>query len=637
MKRLIDLRGAAARAALTLILFLCVWAFGQNEHRPVTSPDARQLENELRRVWFWLGHWDVKKDVPTRLRDATEGQHFLYVDGDDARIYFFANGEWKHIQIAKQGIEEVLAGTDTTYLTIADTSWLATEWWVTHLNYLPRVDVGDSITTYITNKQDDSDTTTWDATAYDLITGLALKLDKTAFDDSVAANDIVVKADSVLLFATQYDIAGLGGGSGGGAFVGNVKMLQPGDAIEDSLEALTGTITEPWLVLLAPGIYTVTGTITPTGYITVAGIDPEPTHTVIQILKTNLNVFRFQGYNWCLKNLTIKKTQASATSSSVIRANYTETNAPPGAFVIDNCVVVDSSGSSVSPTISIEASQGVNSIIKNSKIVNLMGTGDYGYGIEINWSSTPNLYTADKYRFTVDNCIIDNFDNGIRYSSGAYVHAYITNNYILNSDYGIRVVSNSTTLSQNIHFSNNLFRNNEDDISYYCISNRLINIWDDNIAGNRDVSGLTGSNYTLFYKNAYTRFFLTTSTLTPALTQNVWTKVTGFDTKDGYGFYVAGDSTKAFSPGLYNVTGTFTLSGASGDVYDIQLMIGGDLDTQLKTSITLDGTGNTATSFSGIVNIAANDWLSLWVRNTANDNDATFTTCNFSAIKIISD
>ena len=93
---------------------------------------------------------------------------------------------------------EILTESDTTAL-------LATQYDISSL--LPKADVGDSIAIYIATKQDDSDTTTWDATAYDLTTGLALKLDKTAFDDSLAAYDLLYRdefADSIAVYSAEY-------------------------------------------------------------------------------------------------------------------------------------------------------------------------------------------------------------------------------------------------------------------------------------------------------------------------------------------------------------------------------------------------------------------------------------------------
>jgi len=115
-------------------------SFGQNEHRPVSSSDARRMENELRRIWFWLAHWDVRSSAP-RDRDGKAGEHFLYVHGSTVRIYFHDGSVWKYIDVSNSTFSNYLLKTELTdslnaraFYSATDTvSTLATQYDLTQL------------------------------------------------------------------------------------------------------------------------------------------------------------------------------------------------------------------------------------------------------------------------------------------------------------------------------------------------------------------------------------------------------------------------------------------------------------------------------------------------------------------------
>jgi hypothetical protein len=111
-------------------------ALGQNEHRPVTSPDARQLEPELRRIWDWLGKWEVRSSLPSN-RDGRNGQHFLYQSSGELRAYFYHGSQWHWFPVDSARVGDISAvvagyglngggysGAVTVY---ADSSELATQ------------------------------------------------------------------------------------------------------------------------------------------------------------------------------------------------------------------------------------------------------------------------------------------------------------------------------------------------------------------------------------------------------------------------------------------------------------------------------------------------------------------------------
>ena len=98
---------------LMILIFGTGISFGQNEHRPISSSDARRMENEMRRIWFWLAHWDVRHSAP-RDRDGKAGEHFLYISGSTCRIYFHDGSVWKYIDVSNSTFSNYLLKSELT-------------------------------------------------------------------------------------------------------------------------------------------------------------------------------------------------------------------------------------------------------------------------------------------------------------------------------------------------------------------------------------------------------------------------------------------------------------------------------------------------------------------------------------------
>jgi hypothetical protein len=116
-----------------------------------------------------------------------------------------------------------------------------------------------------------------------------------------------------------------------------------------------------------------------------------------------------------------------------------------------------------------------------------------------------------------------------------------------------------------------------------------------------------------------------TSDYTPAVTQNVYTKITPtFTTLEASNITVAGDSLTIVTAGDYYAVFHATVRGSNGDDFTVQLRVN---NVSVKTvRVTTTGTSNyqPVPLQYYIKNLVAGDDIAFWVTNTANNNDPTF-------------
>lgn len=120
------------------------------------------------------------------------------------------------------------------------------------------------------------------------------------------------------------------------------------------------------------------------------------------------------------------------------------------------------------------------------------------------------------------------------------------------------------------------------------------------------------------------------SVYTPAVTQNVYTKITPTFTSVEASFMTfAGDTVTAITPGHYFIIWDFTLTGGNGDDFTFQIRKNNVPVKQKRQSTA--GAGNYA-SFSTsyyLGGLVAGDDISFYVTNTASSGDPTMSYQNF--------
>lgn len=113
-----------------------------------------------------------------------------------------------------------------------------------------------------------------------------------------------------------------------------------------------------------------------------------------------------------------------------------------------------------------------------------------------------------------------------------------------------------------------------------------------------------------------------------ALTQNVWTKVTGpagdlFMVRITDDITIEGDSITIQIPGDYMLWVSFSFDGVQNANFHIALYKNGAVtDWEMHRKTSAQDTGNAGMP-TYIQNLIAGDDLSIWIENTGNDGDAT--------------
>ena len=113
-----------------------------------------------------------------------------------------------------------------------------------------------------------------------------------------------------------------------------------------------------------------------------------------------------------------------------------------------------------------------------------------------------------------------------------------------------------------------------------------------------------------------------------ALTQNVWAHITGpvtnlFTSVDADGITIAGDSITIITPGDYMAWTGFSFEGTPSDVFHISLYKNGVITSwEMHRKTSNNDTGNMGMPML-LDNLVAGDDLTLYIRNTGDNDDAT--------------
>ncbi len=216
------------------------------------------------------------------------------------------------------------------------------------------------------------------------------------------------------------------------------------------------------------------------------------------------------------------------------------------------------------------------------------------------------------------------------------LHSYYENNVFSFCDYGLYLYARSSSNATNFHLESNTFMGCDDDVYYNNSSTNILNVWDNQSEGKRNRSFASGDNFNVLYQHAYVNFYLNygTDTITPSLTQNTWARIAGHSGSYNYGGYVEGDSCKIDADGFYKLDATFTFTGTASDVYEFAPMVSGSLNMNCAVSCATSGTDKVTVSMNGILIIGADQWVSMWVRNTGDGDSPTILQSNWLLTKI---
>jgi hypothetical protein len=248
-----------------------------------------------------------------------------------------------------------------------------------------------------------SDTTGTVATQYDLTTGLALQLQRAAFDDSIRST------------------------------FRKVVYVRPGESIQAAFTSLTGlSATQYGAVVLLPGTHTITTKLEMRKYSALLGYGRG-----ISILYSAADIIMVESDSSCIEinDLTI---YSSANSHSVPTINITTTyNAGEELlpFEIRNCDVIGvdmSAGAGINingdPTYSNYLGSG--SGIYNTTVRQSVQTTEAGIGICIS-NIGGALYTGTNYALHIQNVVIEKCYWGLQLSSVQSNFISLRNNYFV--------------------------------------------------------------------------------------------------------------------------------------------------------------------------------------------------------------
>jgi len=144
---------------------------------------------------------------------------------------------------------------------------------------------------------------------------------------------------------------------------------------------------------------------------------------------------------------------------------------------------------------------------------------------------------------------------------------------------------------------------------------------------------LTGNSFSQ-HKVAFISFADSSQVI--ACTQNTPARITNevdslFSTYRTDGFLCKGDSIQVLTTGWYTVHYDYSYSGANTDNYHTLPRVAGTIlpnRGHTNRGMSASDPGVVACDFEYY--FTANDWLSFWIENTANDNDPTFIEGNIS-------
>jgi len=119
-----------------------------------------------------------------------------------------------------------------------------------------------------------------------------------------------------------------------------------------------------------------------------------------------------------------------------------------------------------------------------------------------------------------------------------------------------------------------------------------------------------------------------------ALTQNVWAKMTGpygnvFTVNDGDGITIAGDTITISVPGDYMAWFGLSFTGGPSDVFHVAIYKNGVITTwEMHRKTSNADTGNMGMPMY-LDNLAVGDDISIYIRNTGDNDDATLISGQF--------
>ena len=159
-----------------------------------------------------------------------------------------------------------------------------------------------------------------------------------------------------------------------------------------------------------------------------------------------------------------------------------------------------------------------------------------------------------------------------------------------------------------------------------------------NLGGGSGTSTFTDLtvNGTFYYSPPHAHVSFSDSAYTPAMTQNNWVSVTNaannlFTQTDFSGITFAGDSLTiaAGNAGDYIFVISLSFTGNNTDVYEIALFRNAVLESvKIERSTTNNATGNISLPWYA-ESAAVGDDFTLKIRNTNNNNDASFVACSW--------
>ena len=297
----------------------------------------------------------------------------------------------------------------------------------------------------------ESDTTSLLSTSYDLTVGLATKLNLTAFDDSLAANNVVVKGDSAALFATQYDLTtGLALQLQRAAFDDSIRStfrkvvyVRPGESIQAAFTSLTGlSATQYGAVVLLPGTHTITTKLELRKYSVLLGYGRG-----ISILYSAADIIMVESDSSCvlIGELTVQNGNAAHSYSLLnISVNYDAgTNILP--FEVYNCEFTAVSSTASYGMLLIDGNSTYSNYLSSgSSITNIIikqtnPAGENGVGLYIG-NTGGVLYATTNYSLHIQNVVTERCFRGIQLESVQSSYISLRNNYC------VALVSNSIAL-----------------------------------------------------------------------------------------------------------------------------------------------------------------------------------------------
>lgn len=143
----------------------------------------------------------------------------------------------------------------------------------------------------------------------------------------------------------------------------------------------------------------------------------------------------------------------------------------------------------------------------------------------------------------------------------------------------------------------------------------------------------------LDYEPPHGAYSFADSTSTPDLTQNVWAKITNGDNDlytaiDEDGITMVGDTITIITPGDYMLWANLSFNGNSQDVYHCAFYKNNVITAfEMHRKTANNDTGNMALS-ALFDDLAIGDDISIFIRNTANNNDPTFISSQITVLMI---